>query len=213
MDWNRRWAKKRLMPKAYGHKKWVENVEAILGLLPKYWVDTVSLYALSTENMKREESELKDLFDLFVEFTKKKNLFEKNQIKFTHIWKKKGLPERVTSSIQELEEFTKDFKSLHFLMWVNYGWRDEIVRAVKKVVESWEEISEENLEKNLDTFWAKPLDLVIRTGGHQRISNFLMWQCAYSELYFPEVLWPDFDEKELKKALEFFESQQRNFGK
>lgn len=213
MDWNRRWAKKKWMPKVFWHKKWVDNVEKMLWYLSKNWIDTVTLYALSTENMSREKKELEDLFDLFVSFAKKRKLFEKNQIRFMHIWKREWLPERVLNALDEITDYTKGFSNIYFQMWINYWWKDEIVRSVKKVIDDWEEINEDNIEKNLDTSWVKNLDMLIRTWWHRRLSNFLMWQSAYSELYFTDKFWPEFDESELKKALEFFDSQQRNFGK
>ena len=213
MDWNRRWAKNKWMPKVFWHKKWVENVEKLLSYLPKYSVDTVTLYALSTENMSREKKELDNLFDFFIKFTEKKDLFLKNKIRFRHIWKREWLPKDVLKSLDRLTEFTKDFTNLNFQMWVNYWWKDEIIRSVKKNIKNWDEINEENIEKNLDTFWIKKLDMMIRTWWHRRLSNFLMWQSAYSELYFTDKFWPEFDENELKKSLEFFDLQQRNFWK
>ena len=213
MDWNRRWAKNKWFPKFFWHKKGVEWVEKLLEFLPKYWVDTATIYALSTENMSREKDELDWLFKLFILFAINKKIFEKNEIKFKHIWKREWLPQNVLNALDEITDFTKTFTKLNFQMWINYWWKDEIIRSFKKIIKNWEEITEKNIEENLDTFWVKNLDMIIRTWWHKRLSNFLMWQSAYCELYFTDKMWPEFDENELKKSLDFLDSQQKNFWK
>ena len=213
MDGNRRWAKSIWMPKFYWHKKWVENLESLLDYLPKYWVKYATVYALSTENMQREESELKDLFKLIESFAKKKKLFEKNDVNFNYIGKLDQFPESTKNAILELKEFTKNFKTLNFQVAINYWWKDELVRCFKKLKESWEEITEENISKYLDNPDFPDPEMIIRTWWKKRISNFLLWQSAYSEFYFIDKMWPEFKEEDFVKALEFLKWAWKNFGK
>lgn len=213
MDWNRRWAKSVWMPKFYWHKKWADNLESLIEYLPKYWVKHATFYTLSTENMEREESELKDLFKLLEKFTSKKDLFEKNQVKFNFIWKLDWFPESTKKSIYDLKEFTKDFEKLNMQIAINYWWRDEMVRCFEKLKNSWEEISEENISKNLDNPEYPDPELIIRTWWKKRISNFLLWQSAYSEFYFIDKMWPAFKEEDFKEALNFLNWAGKTFGK
>ena len=213
LDWNRRWAKKKLMPKAYGHKRWVENLEKILWLVSKHWIKVVTAWALSTENMKRSKDELNNLFGIFETFCKKTELFNKNQIKFTYIWDISSFPDSTKQAINDLKKYSKDFDNFHLQVALNYWWKDEIVRSVNKAIKKWEEVNIDTIWSNLDTCWIQDPEIIIRTWGYQRLSWFMMWQAAYSELYFTETLWPDFNEKELVKVLEYFKETQRNFGK
>ena len=213
MDGNRRWAKSIWMPKFYWHKKWVENLESLLDYLPKYWVKFATVYALSTENMQREESELKDLFKLIETFAKKQKLFEKNQVKFNFIWKLDQFPESTKNAILDLKEFTKNFERLNFQVAINYWWKDELVRTFKKLKESWEEISEESISKYLDNPEYPDPEMIIRTWWKKRMSNFLIWQWAYSEHYYLDKFWPQFKEKDFIGALNFLKWAGKNFWK
>ncbi|MCD5382516.1 di-trans,poly-cis-decaprenylcistransferase [Candidatus Gracilibacteria bacterium] len=213
MDGNRRWAKSIGMPKFYGHKKGVENLESLLDFLPKYGVKFATVYALSTENMQREESELKDLFKLIETFAKKQKLFEKNQVKFEFIGKLDQFPESTKKALLDLREFTKDFERLNFQVAINYGGKDELVRCFKKLKENGEEISEENIGKYLDNPRYPDPEMIIRTGGKKRMSNFLVWQGAYAEHYYIDKMWPEFKEENFIDALEFLKGAGKNFGK
>ena len=205
------------MPKFYWHKKWVENLESLLDYLPKYWVTHATVYALSTENMQREKSELKDLFKLIEVFTKKQKLFEKNNVKFNFIWKLDWFPESTKKSLYDLKEFTKNFNQnwewLSFQIAINYWWRDEMVRCFEKLKNSWEEVSEENISKYLDNPEYPDPEMIIRTWWKKRMSNFLIWQGAYSEHYYLDEMWPQFKEENFITALEFLKWAGKNFGK
>jgi undecaprenyl diphosphate synthase len=213
MDGNRRWAKKGNFLPYFGHNAGGETLEKILQSCPNLNIDTVTIYALSTENLQnRSGVEVIALNELIRKMasSKKKNLVEKD----THvkvIGELEALPKSVKKALVELEEATADCSSLKLQICINYGGRQEILNSVKKTIEQGQELSEDNISKNL--YSSSQPDLIIRTGGRQRLSNFLLWQGAYSELYFTDKLWPDFDEEELKSALDFFHSQERNFGK
>lgn len=226
MDGNRRWAKSKLLPTAVWHREWVKNLEDLLWILPKYWVSIATVYALSTENLQRSKDELDALFKILEDFCDKKDLFIKNNIKVKIIWNLSLLPDKTKNKLEWLMDFTKDFKSFILQIAIAYGWKDEIIRAINKILNfkfwilNWDknaeflqQITEQDISNNLDTFWISDPDLIIRTWWHKRLSNFLMWQSAYSELYFTDTFWPAFDEKEFKKALDFYETQQRNFWK
>ena len=202
-----------MMPKAYWHKKWVENLEKVLWFASKYWIKTITAWALSTENMKRSEEELSDLYAILEKFCNKKDLFEKNWIKFTYIWDISTFPKSTIKSIEDLMLYSKDFNKFNLQIALNYWWKSEILRTINKIIAKWETVCEQTIANNLDTALLWDPELIVRTWWHKRLSWFLMWQSAYSELYFTDKLWPDFNEKELKKAIEFFESSQRNFGK
>lgn len=212
MDGNRRWASNKMMPKSYWHKKWVENLENLLSILAKYKVKTVTAWALSTENMKRSKSELDFLFWLIKKFCKKTEMFKENKVKFTHIWDISPLPKSTQDAVIKLTSYTSWFDGLHLQIAINYWWKDEIVRAVNRISATWF-VSEDLINDHLDTNWVTDPELIVRTWWHKRLSNFMIWQWAYSELYFTDTFWPDFWEEELKKALDFYKAQQRNFWK
>ena len=214
MDGNRRWAVEKGYPKIVGHTHGAKNLKRITLESVKQGISFLTLYALSTENVaNRSESELKHLFSLFVKLIDYRDLFKDNDVVFRAIGNIKGLPEAVQQTVRTLEEETKDNKSLTLTVCVNYGGRDEIVRAARKIVKSGGEITEDAILSSLDFPELPDVDLVIRTGGHQRLSNFLTWQATYAELYFTDTKWPAFDEAELVKALEWFTEQKRNAGK
>ncbi len=212
MDGNRRWAKKSLLQTVKGHKKGAENLDNILDACAKKGVKTVTLYALSTENfLNRTKAEIDYLLEMLSSYAVEyKETLIKRNIKVKMLGRLSELPQKTQEVWHEMVESTKHCSDYLLQIAINYGGRDEIVRAMQKLVQSGEEINQDNIANNLDM--SDEPDLVIRTGGHVRTSNFLTWQTVYSEWYFTEVLWPDFDELELEKALSFFRHQQRNYG-
>ncbi len=212
MDGNRRWAKSRNLLKFFGHKQGVTALENIIKISPKYGVSTLTVYAFSTENNKRDPEEVKDLFSLMATVAKKRRgSFVKNGIKVAVLGDLDSIPDKYSNEMRETVETTKNCDNLLIQICINYGGRDEIVRAVERVISKDILLNIESLQNNLDS--SLQPDLIIRTGGHRRLSNFLIWQSAYSELYFTDILWPDFDEKELVAALDFYKKEKRNFGK
>jgi undecaprenyl diphosphate synthase len=210
MDGNRRWAKKHGWKKFFGHQTGIKLVKQVLDWCPKYQIDILSVYALSTENLQRDSFELSYLFKLIKSFAKDKEDFKNKNIKVKILGNTQLLPTDVQETLSVLENFTKNCTGVLFQICVSYGGRDEITRSVEKLTTKKEEITEANISKNLDSN-LEP-DLLIRTGGHKRLSNFLMWQSAYTELLFLDKMWPEFTENDLKSAVKHFQSQQRNFG-
>ncbi len=211
MDGNRRWAKKNGWKKILGHKTGMDVLEEVLDWCPKYNIDVFTIYALSTENLKRDNEELNNLFDLIKEFAQKKDRFKKDNIQVKIMGSIGDIRKDSAESLKILEEFTKNCDGLKFQICVAYGGRDEIVRSVKNLIKNKEDITEESISKNLDS--SLEPDLIIRTGGHKRLSNFLMWQSAYSDFLFLDKMWPEFEEKDLKDAVEYLKKEQKNFGK
>jgi undecaprenyl diphosphate synthase len=213
LDGNRRWARKNGLPENFGHKKGADNLVELLKACSKHRINVVSAYVLSTENYRRRtKNEIKNLFDLLNQITDENiTKFIEAGIKIRILGKIEELPERIFNKIVEAENKTKECNQMILQLCINYGGKDEIVRAVKKVLEKKQDLNEETISDNLDS--ALEPELVIRTGGSKRFSNFLLWQSSYSELYFTEVLWPDFNNNQLEKALQFYNLQQRNFGK
>lgn len=211
MDGNRRWAKNKGWTKLIGHKTGVELLHEVLEWCPKYGVNVFTVYALSTENLQRDPEELKSLFDLIKEFAEKKADFVKKNIRVKIMGRLADIREDSAKALEDLESATQNCTGVLFQICVSYGGRDEIVRAIQKFQTTGENITEENLSKHLDS--ALEPDLIIRTGGKKRLSNFLMWQSAYSELYFLDKMWPEFTEQDLKEAVQFLQNEQRNFGK
>lgn len=216
MDGNRRWAKERGLPTLMGHKKGAETVKKIVTHAGNLGVKVITVFSFSTENWSRSADEVSYLMDLFVEWIDGYLPEIKSKgISFRFIGKEDGLPDKVLARLKKAAGETKDNKNLIFNLAINYGGRDELVRAVKKIVDRGEaaEISEELINANLDTAGLPDPDLIIRTSGEQRLSGFLLWQSAYSELYLPSVYWPDFDEREFDKAIEEYNHRMRRFGK
>ncbi len=213
MDGNRRWAKKRKLPIVFGHKKGLEALENIIEPLAQKGIKYVTFYAFSTENWHREEKEVADLMSLMAEalVAKTKILHEKGA-RVTVIGRKFDLPESIREGFDELEKITSKNKVINVAFAISYGGRNEIIDAVKKIGEV-SKLDEKSISANLYVPDFPEPELIIRTGGEQRLSGFLLWQSTYSELYFSNTLWPDFNELELEKALEFFANQKRNFGK
>jgi undecaprenyl diphosphate synthase len=213
MDGNRRWAKSHALETIFGHKNGVSTLDELLEICPKYGIDTITVYALSTENfVKRSELEVNNLVDVIsgAAIKYKEKLLGKN-VRVRVLGELTRIPKKLKDSLHQLVDGTKDCTKSLLQICINYGGRSEIIRAVEKTIANGQSLTEEIITQNLDS--ALEPDLIIRPGGHKRLSNFLLWQGAYSELYFTDTLWPDFDEKELRKALDFYHTQERKFGK
>lgn len=221
LDGNGRWAKKRLMPRNYGHAKGAKTVEKICEEAWNMGIKYLTVYAFSTENWKRPQDEVDALMKLLKNYLK--DCIERsnsNDMRVRVIGDKTALSDEIREKIEELEEMTKDNKGLNFTIAINYGSRDEMVRAMKKMAMdvkegkvSPEELSEATFENYLDTIGIPDPDLLIRTSGEQRLSNYLLWQLAYTEFYFTDVLWPDFSKKDLEQAVLAYNKRDRRFGK
>lgn len=213
MDGNGRWANKRFLPRSVGHSEGAKNLEKILTYANKIGIKYLTVYAFSTENWKRSEEEVSTLMGLFKNYIKneEKN-FMINNIKFMVSGREENIPLDLLKAIKALEEKTFNNTGIVLNLAFNYGGRAEIIDAVNKIISSGEkEITEENFKKYLYKDIPDP-ELMIRTSGEYRISNFLLWQIAYSELYITEKLWPDFDEEELNKAILSYTKRDRRFG-
>lgn len=214
MDGNGRWASERGKKRSYGHKVGSANVDKIVSHAFKKGVSALTLYAFSSENWQRPKEEVDELMRLlkayFTKFIKK---LEKEQVKLVVIGDVSALSDDLRKIISEDTEKTKDFSERTLNLAVNYGGRQEIVHAVNTLIQKGEPVTVESISENLYTNSSGDPDLIIRTGGELRLSNFLSFQSAYSELYFTDVLWPDFDEKEFDAALDAFAHRQRRFGK
>ncbi len=214
MDGNGRWAEQRKKKRSYGHKIGSKRVEKVVTAAFEKGVKVVTVYAFSTENFGRPKEEVDELMRLLEEYLKKlTDKAVKNGIKIQVLGDTSVLSESLKQVIKTETAKTADFGEYVFNICINYGGRQEIITAVNKLIEKGEAVTDENLQKNLYTAGMPPLDLIIRTGGELRLSNFMMYQSAYSELYFTDVLWPDFDKKELGKALASFANRKRRYGK
>ncbi len=220
LDGNGRWAKARNMPRNYGHVQGAKNVEVICEEAYRMGIQYLTVYAFSTENWNRPQDEVDALMKLLRNYMKTcLKTAEKNRMCVRVIGDKSRLDEDIRIRIGELEEATKNNDGLHFQIAINYGGRDEIVRAVKKAMEKAaagqlvpESLTEEDVNSLLDTAGIPDPDLLIRTCNEQRISNFLLWQLAYTEFYFTPVPWPDFTKEELVKAVEAYNHRDRRYG-
>ena len=209
LDGNGRWAKKRGMPRSFGHVKGCENLEDICEVAKELGVKYLTVYAFSTENWKRSKEEVDGLMKLFRNYLKKCiKISQKNNMRVKVIGDITAFDSDIQESIEKLEDFSKDFTDLHFQIALNYGSRDEITRAVNRMLEDQKAgkletpVSENTISGYLDTAGIPDPDLMIRTSGELRLSNYLLWQLAYSEFYFTDVPWPDFKKEELVKAIE-----------
>lgn len=221
MDGNGRWAKSHNRPRDYGHQKGAKTLEKIALYADGLGISYMTVYAFSTENWNRPKDEVKGLMNLLRRYLKEniKNT-KKDNLKKKVIGNTKELPEDIQDLIVKLEEITKDKDGMTLNIALNYGGRDEILRGIRKLAEDIQsqkldrsQINEEIFISYLDTVNIPDPDLVIRTSGEQRLSNFLTWQSAYSEFYFTDCLWPDFNEKEFDTALEVYKNRDRRFGK
>lgn len=220
LDGNGRWAKKRGLPRTAGHQEGAMNVREITKLCGNLGVKALTVYAFSTENWKRPEEEVKFLMKLPLKFFDDfaPELIE-NNIRLKVIGNVEELPMELQEKINELSQVTKDNKTMTLTIALNYGSQDEIKQAVQQIAKEVEmgelkvdEINEQIIEQHLMTHDLPPLDLMIRTSGEQRISNYLLWQLAYAELYFTDVAWPDFKEDQLYEAIYNYQQRNRRFG-
>ena len=213
MDGNGRWAMERGLDRTFGHKKGVETVKKITSECARLGVKYLTLYTFSTENWNRPAYEIEALMGLVLSFVEM-DLFTDNGIKFRMIGDWSRLPDSVQDKLRYMVDLTKDGDRMSVIMAMSYSSRWEITEAVRQIVaEGPENITEETVSQHLCTNFMPDPDLLIRTGGEQRISNYLLWQCAYSEFYFCDTYWPDFDEEALYKAIVDYQSRQRRFGK
>ncbi len=213
MDGNGRWAKRRFRPRAYGHRMGVQNMFKICGHAFHLGIRIVTVFALSAENLSRPKEELDELFELFRSyFTKKKDkMFELNA-KINVIGDITVLPADIQAAIAEITDATKDLTSGLLNICVNYGARQEIMRAVNVSVALGRFVDENSFKSLLLTGGLPDPDLIIRTGGELRLSNFLLYQAAYSELYFSNKMWPEFSKRDLEKAIESYSARDRRYG-
>lgn len=220
LDGNGRWAKAKGMPRSYGHVKGCANLETICDDMKELGVRYLTVYAFSTENWKRSKEEVDSLMNLFRNYLKKCiKISRKNKMRVRVLGDITAFDEDIQQKIRELEEFSKDYEELFFQIALNYGGRDEIVRGIRKLAQdavdgkvSPGEITEDVFEGYLDTAGIPDPDFLIRTRGEQRLSNYLLWQLAYTEFYFTDVAWPDFHKPELIKAIEKYNERDRRYG-
>lgn len=219
MDGNGRWAQKRGLKRTKGHQKGAEALKKISEYVYDKGIKVLSVFAFSTENWKRDKEEVDYLMDLFLKaFKENFDVVKKKGVKVIFSGVKTRLNDKVIKAMNDMTEETKDNKNGIFNICINYGGQDEIVEATKKISDEVKEgkISVDDINANLFNSYLfndlPPIDLLIRTSGEYRISNFMLWQMAYSELYFTDVLWPDFDDKEMEKAIDSFMGRDRRFG-
>ena len=220
MDGNGRWAKKRGLPRKAGHRQGAKTFRTITRYCSDIGIKYLTVYAFSTENWKRSTDEVSTLMNILRKYLKdcvKKSM--KNNVRCRVIGRKEELSADIIESINNLEEKTKNNTGLNFTIAINYGGRDEITRAVKKIAADVkagkinpDDITEQTITDNLDTRELPDPDLLIRTSGEQRLSNYLPWQLAYTEFYFTDVYWPDFNREELIKACEKYNKRERRYG-
>ncbi len=220
MDGNGRWAKKRGLPRTAGHTAGAKNVRKFCTAAKEFGIEYVTLYAFSTENWSRPKAEVDALMKLLAEYLDScEKDCKKNNMRIKIIGDKTALPLFLQEKIKETEEKSKIYNGFTLNIAVNYGSRNEIVRAVKNISErikngslSGDEINEEYISSVLDTCDTPDPELLIRTGGEKRLSNYLLWQLAYTEFYFSDVAWPDFDKDCLKEAIDYYYKRDRRFG-
>jgi len=217
LDGNRRWAKKHMLTTAVGHHTGIMRAKEIVLYAQDRGVKILTAWGFSTENWDRSKEEIDYLMKVFEEFIDKNiDEFHKRGIRLKHLGCPKRLPKSLQQKIAHAVELTKNNAGMIYQMAINYGGRDDIIRAIKKLIINKikpDDVCEDLISNNLDTEGLPDPDLIIRTSGEQRTSGFLAWQCAYAELYFPKVDWPAFDEKEFDKAIDVYTSRQRRFGK
>ena len=220
LDGNGRWAKAKGMPRSYGHVKGCANLETICDDMKELGVKYLTVYAFSTENWKRSREEVEGLMKLFRSYLKKcLKISERNKMKVKIIGDITAFDQDIQEKIVQLEEFSKDYDELYFQIALNYGSRDEITRGMRRMAQDVaegkllpSEVTEDAIGNYLDTAGVPDPDLMIRTSGELRLSNFLLWQMAYTEFYFTDVPWPDFNKAELVRAIEKYNHRDRRYG-
>jgi|SRR6056297_2584026 len=215
MDGNGRWAKQKNRPRYYGHQKGAENILTISKLLNEKGIKYLTLYAFSTENWKRPQKEVDYLTkDLpFIIYNRFKSHLEKRNMRFFVSGREEGIPKKTLDLLRDLEKDSSTNEGLEVIFAYNYGGKAEILDSINSLIDSGEKnIDEEKLRSNFYAPHVPDVDLLIRPGGEKRLSNFLLWQLAYAELYFCDTYWPDFNEKELEIAIDFYYKRNRRFG-
>ena len=216
LDGNGRWAKKRHMPRTYGHAQGAKNVEKICRAAYEMGVKYITFYAFSTENWKRPREEVDELMRILKDYLDKSRVKARdNNMRVRVIGDRSVLSPDIIEAIDLIEKESAEYTGLNMTIALNYGSRDEITRAVKKIVNEGIDagsITQDVISAHLDTADIPDPDLLIRTSGEQRLSNYLLWQLAYTEFYFTDVYWPDFQEEDLKKACEYYAGRDRRFG-
>lgn len=217
MDGNRRWAKEKFLPSAMGHQKGVDSLRSTMRLFDKLGIKHLTVYAFSTENWNRKKEEVEFLMGLLAKtLLNELDEMHKENVQIRFLGNISGLSDELQKIVKNAKEKTKENTGVNLNIAFNYGSRDEITNAVKSIVKNGineEDITEETISNYLYTKDIPDPDLLIRTGGEKRISNYLLWQLAYSEIYVTDAYWPEFDEKELSKAIIEFEHRNRRFGK
>lgn len=216
MDGNGRWAKQKNLPRSSGHNEGLETVKRIVKKASDLGIKFLTLYIFSTENWKRTEQEVGFLMNLIhIHLVQELNFYRENNIKLNHIGNLSALPQKIQNDILEAIDDTKDFSGMTLNLAINYGGRDEIIRGIKKIIDNKipsEKITEDFFSKTLDMPESPDVDLLIRTGGEQRLSNFLLWHIPYAEQIYTKTLWPDYSNEEFEKHIEEFTNRNRRFG-
>jgi len=217
MDWNRRWAKSKWLPNFIGHKYWADNVVQITEQADKLWIKYLTLWALSVDNLnKRDDDEVEKIIKLINSIEKYLERMKIENLRFKIIWDIEKLPEKSQNILKKVINDTKDNTWITLTLALIYWWQDEIIRATKKIIKAWIDpkiLTKQEFRKYLDTSFLPTPDIIIRTGWDIRHSWFLLFDSEYSEYYFTQKKWPEFDETELNKAIESFSWSKRNFGK
>jgi len=216
MDGNGKWARQRGLPRLAGHREGAANAHRVVEILADYGIKYLTLYVFSTENWNRPKEEIDGIFQILEErFDEEIEFAQKRGIRIYHVGDLNGLPPQIKGKLKQAVESTKNNTVMNVGLAFNYGGRGEIIEAVRCLIRSnapVEDVNEASLARHLHTAGLPDPDLVIRTGGEMRLSNFLLWQAAYAEFYFTEVLWPEFNRDEIDKALKAYGERQRRFG-
>ncbi|MBA46705.1 MAG: di-trans,poly-cis-decaprenylcistransferase [Dehalococcoidia bacterium] len=214
MDGNGRWATEKGLDRSEGHIKGYENIKPIVIAAKKLGIKYLTIYAFSTENWNRSKNEIEFILNLAASvIDQESEELNDNKVNITHLGSKENLPKEILSKIQRSEELTKQNTDFFLSVAFNYGSRNQIVKSINKIIQSEDEkINEKKLSDYLSSNKFPDPDLIIRTGGQKRLSNFLLWESAYSELFFLDVFWPDFSEKDLERVVIDFSKRKRNFG-
>ena len=219
MDGNGRWAKKRGLPRKFGHREGAKTFRKIVRHAKAIGIKYITFYAFSTENWKRPEDEVQSIMKLFEKYLDELDDFLKEHVRIRFIGDRSKLSDTLREKMRRSEELSKDYDLMTLILAINYGGRDEITNAVKLIAEDVKagkidpsEINNDLIQSRLYTQEIPDVDLIIRPSGEQRLSNFLIWQSAYAEYYFTDILWPDFSKKDLEKAVEVYRDRHRRFG-
>ena len=213
MDGNGRWAQARFLPRIEGHRRGIQSLRTMVETARKLGIANLSVFAFSSENWRRPKDEVDALMRFFVAGLKKEAVpLKEAGVRLHVVGDTSVFDEELTQSIREAESQTEDARDMHFNLCINYGGRWDIVNAAKAALAAGKELTTETLAQHLAMPWSGPVDLMIRTGGESRISNFILWQAAYAELWFSEVLWPEFKPEHFQEALQWYDGRERRFG-